>query len=173
MKRFEPSLLDKLFDDDPRSPSPAAMRQWSLDELKARVARDVEALLNTRIVMTEEELLKLPQCQRSVLTYGLNDFAGLSLASHYDRTFICESIEQAIARHEPRLKDVRVALEVGDQSSTNALNFVIRAKLVVHPAEEPVSFDAMLQASTLQYSVSRSRRGTDAARSRVRELGLG
>ncbi|MGN6653403.1 type VI secretion system baseplate subunit TssE [Trinickia sp.] len=172
MKRFEPSLLDKLFDDDPRSPAPAAMRQWSLDELKGRVARDVEALLNTRIVMTEEELAKLPECQRSVLTYGLNDFAGLSLASHYDRTFICESIEQAIARHEPRLQDVRVSLEVGEQS-TNALNFVIRAKLVVHPAEEPVSFDAMLQASTLQYSVTRSRRGTDAARSRVREPGLG
>lgn len=172
MKRFEPSLLDKLFDDDPHSPAPAAMRQWSLEELKGRVARDVEALLNTRIVMTEAELAKLPECQRSVLTYGLNDFAGLSLASHYDRTFICESIEQAIARHEPRLREVRVALEVNEQS-TNALNFVIRAKLVVHPAEEPVSFDAMLQASTLQYSVTRSRRGTDAARSRVREMGLG
>jgi type VI secretion system protein ImpF len=172
MKRFEPSLLDKLFDDDPHSPAPAAMRQWSLEELKGRVARDVEALLNTRIVMTEAELAKLPECQRSVLTYGLNDFAGLSLASHDDRTFICGSIEQAIARHEPRLREVRVALEVNEQS-TNALNFVIRAKLVVHPAEEPVSFDAMLQASTLQYSVTRSRRGTDAARSRVREMGLG
>jgi type VI secretion system protein ImpF len=172
MKRFEPSLLDKLFDDDPHSPAPAAMRQWSLEELKGRVARDVEALLNTRIVMTEAELAKLPECQRSVLTYGLNDFAGLSLASHNDRTFICGSIEQAIARHEPRLREVRVALEVNEQS-TNALNFVIRAKLVVHPAEEPVSFDAMLQASTLQYSVTRSRRGTDAARSRVREMGLG
>ena len=172
MKRFEPSLLDKLFDDDPRSPAPAAMRQWSLEELKGRVARDVEALLNTRIVMTEAELAKLPECQRSVLTYGLNDFAGLSLASHDDRTFICESIEQAIARHEPRLREVGVALEVNEQS-TNALHFVIRAKLVVHPAEEPVSFDAMLQASTLQYSVTRSRRGTDAARSRVREMGLG
>ncbi|RDU95044.1 type VI secretion system baseplate subunit TssE [Trinickia dinghuensis] len=170
MKRFEPSLLDKLFDDDPRSPAPVAMRQWSLEELKGRVARDVESLLNTRIVLTEDELEKLPECQRSVLTYGLNDFAGLSLASHYDRTFICESIEQAIARHEPRLREVRVSLEVNEQS-TNALYFVIRAKLVVHPAEEPVSFDAMLQASTLQYSVTRSRRGTDAARPRAREFG--
>jgi type VI secretion system protein ImpF len=172
MKRFEPSLLDKLFDDDPRSPAPAAMRQWSLDELKARVARDVEALLNTRIVLTEDELLKLPECQRSVLTYGLNDFSGLSLASHLDRTFICDSIAQAVARHEPRLRDVRVSLEVNEQS-TNVLYFVIRAKLVVHPAEEPVSFDAMLQASTLQYSVTRSRRAADATRSRVRETGLG
>lgn len=170
MKRFEPSLLDKLFDDDPRSPAPAAMRQLSLDELKSRVARDVEALLNTRIVLTEHDLVKLTECQRSVLTYGLNDFAGLSLASHDDRTFICESIRQAIARHEPRLRDVVVALELNGQS-TNALYFGIRAKLVVHPAEEPVSFDAMLQASTLQYSVTRAGRALDATRGRVREAG--
>jgi type VI secretion system protein ImpF len=168
MKRFEPSLLDKLFDDDPHSPAPAAMRQMSLDELKSRVARDVEALLNTRIVFTEGQLEKLIECQRSVLTYGLNDFAGLSLASHTDRGFICTSIRNAIARHEQRLREVTVSLEL-DAQSTNALYFAIRAKLVVHPAEEPVSFDAMLQASTLQYSVTRSRRSTDASRSRVYE----
>jgi type VI secretion system protein ImpF len=97
MKRFEPSFLDKLFDDEPHLPASPAMRQLSLDELKATVARDVEAILNTRIALTEHELAALPECQKSVLTYGLNDFAGLSLASHYDRTFICKSIQQAIA----------------------------------------------------------------------------
>lgn len=91
-----------------------------------------------------------------VLTYGLNDFAGLSLASHYDRAFICKSIQQAIARHEPRLQQVQVTFELNEQS-TNALYFAIQALLVVHPAEEPVSFDAMLQPSTLQYSVTRAR----------------
>jgi type VI secretion system protein ImpF len=156
MKRFEPSLLDKLFDDEPHLPASPAMRRLSLDELKATVARDVEAILNTRLAFTEHALAALPECQRSVLTYGLNDFAGLSLASHYDRTFICKSIQQAIARHEPRLKQVAVTLELNEQS-TNALNFAIQALLVVHPAEEPVSFDAMLQPSTLQYSVSRAR----------------
>jgi Uncharacterized protein conserved in bacteria len=64
--------------------------------VEGHVARDVEAILNTRIALTEHELAALPECQRSVLTYGLNDFAGLSLASHYDRTFICKSIQQAI-----------------------------------------------------------------------------
>lgn len=156
MKRFEPSFLDKLFDDEPHVPAPAAMRQLSLEELKNTVARDVEAIFNTRIALTEEDLAELPECQRSVLTYGLNDFAGLSLASHYDRTFICKSIQQAIARHEPRLQQVQVAFELNEQS-TNALYFAIQALLVVHPAEEPVTFDAMLQPSTLQYSVTRSR----------------
>ncbi|MCX4165008.1 MULTISPECIES: type VI secretion system baseplate subunit TssE [Paraburkholderia] len=156
MKRFEPSFLDKLFDDEPHLPASPAMRQLSLEELKATVARDVEAILNTRIALTEHELLALPECRKSVLTYGLNDFAGLSLASHYDRTFICKSIQAAIERHEPRLQQVAVTLEMSQQS-TNALNFAIQALLVVHPAEEPVSFDAMLQPSTLQYSVTRAR----------------
>lgn len=156
MKRFEPSFLDKLFDDDPYEPASAALRQLSLEELKSTVARDVESLLNTRIAFTQAHLAALPECQCSILTYGLNDFAGMSLASHYDRVFICQSIQQAIARHEPRLQQVSVKLELNEQS-TSALNFAIRAVLVVHPAEEPVSFDAMLLPSTLQYSVTRSR----------------
>jgi len=156
MKRFEPSFFDKLFDDEPRKPAAVALRHLSLDELKATVARDVEAILNTRIVFMEDDLAALPECQRSVLTYGLNDFAGLSLASHYDRSFICQSIQQAIERHEPRLQRVTVTLELIGRS-TNALNFAIAALLVVHPAAEPVSFDAMLQPSTLQYSVTRTR----------------
>ncbi|MFP6562271.1 type VI secretion system baseplate subunit TssE [Paraburkholderia sp. B3] len=156
MKRFEPSFLDKLYDDEPHQPAAAAMRQLSIDELKNTVARDVEALLNTRIAFADEDLAPHPECQYSVLTYGLNDFAGLSLASHYDRAFICKSIQQAIERHEPRLQRVQVKFEL-NQQSTNALYFAIQAMLVVHPAEEPVNFDAMLQPSTLQYAVTRTR----------------
>jgi type VI secretion system protein ImpF len=70
MKRFEPSFLDKLFDDEPHLPASAAMRQLSLDELKNTVARDVEAILNTRIAHTELELAALPGMPKSVLTYG-------------------------------------------------------------------------------------------------------
>ncbi|KOQ18920.1 type VI secretion protein, partial [Achromobacter xylosoxidans] len=86
MKGFEPSLFDKLFDGD--GPAPHALRRLSVEEIKETVARDIEALLNTRMVFTEESLKRYPNCQRSILTYGLSDFSGLSLASHYDREFI-------------------------------------------------------------------------------------
>src|SRR5689334_16641249 len=102
MKGFEPSLLDKLFDDEPHAPMPTALRQLSLEELKSTVARDIESLLNTRIVLEEDDLHGLPECKRSLLTYGLNDFSGLSLASFYDRNYICQSLTKAIERHEPR-----------------------------------------------------------------------
>lgn len=156
MNRFEPGLLDKLFGDGPNQPASAVVPRLSLDELKGAVARHIESLLNARVALTDERLGKLTECKRSVLTYGLNDFAGLSLASHDDRTTICSSIERAIARHETRLKQVTVKLEV-NAPSTNALCFAIQALLVVHPAEEPVNFDAMLQPSTLHYSVTRAR----------------
>ena len=141
MKGFEPSLFDKLFEAEGQSPY--ALRRLSIEEMKETVARDIEALLNTRMVFTEEDLRRFPNCQRSVLTYGLSDFSGLSLASHYDREFICRSLEQAIA-----------LLQV-DSRATSVLYFAITAMLDVGPAHEPVTFDATLQPSTLQYSVTK------------------
>lgn len=129
MNRFEPGLLEKLFGEGAHRPAPAVVRQLSLDELKGAVARHIESLLNARIAFTDERLAGLPECRRSVLTFGLNDFAGLSLASHDDRMTICHSIQRAIERHERRLKRVAVQLDLNAQS-TNALCFSIRATLV-------------------------------------------
>lgn len=156
MKGFEPSLFDKLFDD---SPVLHVRRRLSLEDLKDSVARDLEALLNTRTVIDEDLAGRFPLAVDSIASFGLNDFAGLSLASVHDRRRICTSIERAIARHEPRLKDVQVTLEL-NRHSINALFFSIRALLVVRPTQEPVSFDAMLQPTTLQYSIHRQRMST-------------
>lgn len=153
IKGFEPSLFDKLFDDLPVG---AARWRLSLEQLKDSVARDLEALLNTRMVLSEEFALAFPLASRSVAAFGLADFAGLSLASVYDRRRICASIASAIADHEPRLRDVRVELEA-QRKTANALNFSINAVLFVRPAQEPVAFDALLQPTSLQYSVSRQR----------------
>ncbi len=62
-----------------------------------------------------------------------------------------------LAAHEPRLRQVRVELEL-HRKTVNALYFSINAVLVVRPAQEPVSFDALLTPTSLQYSVSRQRR---------------
>ena len=49
-----------------------------------------------------------------------------------------------------------VTLEL-HRNSINALFFSINAVLFVRPIEEPVAFDALLQPTSLQYSVSRAR----------------
>ena len=161
MKGFEPSLLDKLFDEAPRAAAGGVFKSVSLEQYKESVARDLEGLLNSRSAFSEDELEAFPNCRRSMMTYGLGDFSGLSLANGHHRAAICRSLEQSIARYEPRLHNVQVALE-GSGRGPGALHFTIHALLDLHPAREPVSFDAMLQPNTLQYSVSRLRRAAAA-----------
>jgi type VI secretion system protein ImpF len=125
--------------------------------MKDSVARDLEALLNTRTVIPEDLLKRYPECGRSIVTFGLNDFAGRSLSSTDDRAYICLCLEKAIARHEPRLRNVKASLEIREDS-VNRLNFAITALLVVSSSQEPVNFDAILQPSSLHYTISKARR---------------
>ncbi|MCW7537707.1 type VI secretion system baseplate subunit TssE [Aquabacterium sp. A7-Y] len=162
MSRYNPSLFEKLLDDEPEIPSEYAIVQMSIEQMKDSVARDVEALLNTRCGLPDEDLQPYPNARSSILSFGMIDFAGLSLANPKDREHICHSIETAIRAHEPRLRDARVSLELKGES-VNKLHFSIHALLVVDLAREPVSFDAMLQPTTQQYSVRRARRAPATA----------
>ena len=158
---FTPGLFDRLVErpnSERRSLGPAGtVPRVSLEEMKDSVARDLEALLNTRAVMPDEALRRFPECARSILAYGLHDFAGLSLSSTDDRAFICRSLEAAIARHEPRLRNVQARLELREDA-VNRLNFSITALMVVSAAHEPVNFDAVLQPSSQHYTISKARR---------------
>ncbi|OON62793.1 type VI secretion protein [Massilia sp. KIM] len=157
MQGYVPGLLDRLMDGPSHGPGGAGVARVSIEELKDSVARDLEALLNTRIAMPELHPKRFPECRRSLVTYGLHDFAGLSLSSFDDRAHICACLEQAIARHEPRLRNVRASLELREDA-VNCLNFSITALLVVHAAQEPVNFDAILQPASQHYTISRARR---------------
>ena len=161
MKGFTPGLFDRLMGMPVIGATSATVSLMSIEELKDSVARDLEALLNTRTVIPEELLKRYPECGRSIVTYGLNDFAGRSLSSTDDRAYICQCLEKAIARHEPRLRNVKASLEVREDS-INRLNFAITALMVVSTSQEPVNFDAVLQPSSLHYTISKARRTASA-----------
>ena len=161
MKGFTPGLFDRLMDVPVSGATGATVSRMSVEDLKDSVARDLEALLNTRTVIPEMLLKRYPECARSIVTYGLNDFAGRSLSSTDDRAYICMCLEKAIARHEPRLRNVKASLEVREDS-TNRLNFAITALMVVSTSQEPVNFDAVLQPSSLHYTISKARRTAPA-----------
>ncbi len=156
MKGYALGLFDKLMAGSSGASS-NVVASLTLEEMKDVVAKDLESLLNTRTVMSEMLLSRYPECSKSIINYGLNDFAGLSLSSANDRNYICRSLEQAIARHEPRLRNVSASLELED-GSTNRLNFAIAALLVLKMEQEPVNFDAVLQPSSLQYTITKARR---------------
>lgn len=152
MKGFTPGLLDRLMVDEG-----AAGAALGVEQLKDSVARDLEALLNTRIALDVAHLDGYPEARASILHYGLIDFAGFCLTSSVDRAAVCASIEDAIASHEPRLQGVRAVLEpaAGD---VNRLHFAIHARLAVDGLFEPVNFNAVLQPSSLRYEINRTAR---------------
>ncbi|GAA5172748.1 type VI secretion system baseplate subunit TssE [Viridibacterium curvum] len=157
MAGFLPTLFERLFDDAPHREAEAdPLRRWSVDELKDSVIRDLESLLNNRAALSADHFVRFPESHRSVASYGMEDFVGLSLANPGDRELICNTLARTIEHHEPRLRDVVVHLEA-DRSSIGCLQFGISAVLYVAPANEPVSFDALLQPNTQQYSIARSR----------------
>lgn len=156
--KYPPTLFDRLADNMPQeSAEKQSIRLITAEEVKESVARDLEALLNSRSAFNEDEFKEFPETLKSMCSYGMKDFVGLSLANPADRHIICESLAGTIAIHERRLTQVQVSLEL-EEGAVNRLRFIINALLLVHPATEPVFFDALLQPSTLQYSVSKSRR---------------
>lgn len=157
MQRFTPTVFDRLFDDAVGKPSDPLSRGMSLEQMKDSVARDIEALLNTRMALNLDDIGQFPQAKRSVLSFGMRDFVGKSLERAEDRRSICEVIERAISGHDPRLRDVVVTLS-GPSTRLHALSFSVTALLMLDPANEPISFDALLQPTTQQYSVTASRR---------------
>ncbi|MGH8853274.1 MAG: type VI secretion system baseplate subunit TssE [Telluria sp.] len=162
MTGYTPGLFDRLLGVPNRGPGNSAAQRLTIDELKDTVARDLEALLNTRSSIEEGALDAYPECGASMVTYGLCDFADRCLSSPTDRAAICASIEATIGCHEPRLGKVRARLDVGG-GSVNRLNFSITAVLVAGVSQEPVNFDAVLTPSTLQYSISKAGKAARAA----------
>jgi type VI secretion system protein ImpF len=155
--KFEPFLLDRLCQTvDVMSRGDAARQRFSLDQIKDSVAKDLESLLNTRNAHQPEHMRSWPHAARSVMTFGLMDFVGLSLDNPDHRELICSSIADAIHCHEPRLRQVTVRLEAAKQLGLG-LRFAIHAKLVVNPLVEAVSFDALLQPTTQRYAVKSAR----------------
>jgi len=152
MNGFTPGVLDRLMDERPEGSA-----QLSVEQIKDLVARDLEALLNSRVALPAGAFVSHPLAGASILNYGLLDFAAFCLTSAEDRAAICASIKSAIETHEPRLKEVSASL-VPLAGSVNRLDFVIHARLALLDAGDAVNFSAVLQPSSLHYAVRRTAR---------------
>ena len=108
-----PSVLDRLFDDDPghvgeKSMSPAAVGA----ALKTAVRRDLEDLLNTRLrpfLLPE----RLEELVKSSFEFGIPDFSGANLSSSERRRKYLRGIEEiescwSVAGDESYILKVRV-----------------------------------------------------------------
>lgn len=156
--RIRRGLFDRLLATDPDAPE-GLIQTCSVEQLRDTVARDLERLLNARSALLSTDPLWSalgPQARASVMCFGVPDFAGRVLASSEDQRFIATGLAKAIEAHEPRLRQVAVDFRQ-DDAAGRALQFTIRATLVVRPARESVSFDAVLMPSMSRYQVTQAR----------------
>jgi len=147
------SVWDRLQDDNPRDDADDdPMASLDLRRFKQAVARDLDALLNSRCVDLDEDIERYPHARDSMINFGIIDLSSLSLLDPDDRARLRDKIRLTIERHEPRLSRVRVTLDVPDNMQ-RMLRFRVDAVLKVHPHKPPVTFDAMLQLSSNAYQV--------------------
>ncbi|MGC4088546.1 MAG: type VI secretion system baseplate subunit TssE [Polyangiaceae bacterium] len=135
-ERLQPSLLDRLSDDEPdRTRESREKRVLSPQRLRESVRRDLTWLLNNTHLATVQDLDPFPQVEQSTLNYGMPDLAGKT-ASTVDSAALEKAIRRAIWEFEPRLlkESVRVKAVVNEKRMDhNALCFTIEADLWAQP----------------------------------------
>jgi len=148
------SVLDRLTDNDPKSPTVEAplTRAESVRVLKAGVRRDLEWLLNTRRNPDEAGPSRL-ETENSLYNFGIPDFSAYSIASPKDQTKLVRALQAAVKTFEPRMANVRILpLEV-TTTGLRTLRIRIEGLLLMDPAPEHISFDTTLQLTTGDFRV--------------------
>jgi type VI secretion system protein ImpF len=140
LERLQPSLLDRLSDDDTEQAiEPRDQRILSMRGLRKAVLRDLGWLLNSISLGSFRDLSESPLVEQSVVNFGLPDLAGKTAAG-LDREALGQRIRQAIWSFEPRI--LRDSLRVvpvapsGTPSSPNQMAFEIHGELWGQPLPE-------------------------------------
>jgi type VI secretion system protein ImpF len=115
------------------------------------VRRDVEELLNNRRP-TDPELDRYPELSRSVYAYGLPELISLPAMTGPQRDAIGRLVAEAVARHEPRLRDVRATVVGAPNPADRTIRLRIDGRLRVSPAPG-VHFETVLQLAAGQTAV--------------------
>jgi type VI secretion system protein ImpF len=135
-ERLQPSLLDRLTDDEPDNQVESRDRRVITPaRLRECVQRDLTWLLNTTHLSALEPLDAYPEARASVINYGMPDLTGRT-ASGVDARALERTLTQVINTYEPRLlkRSVKVRLSIdSDRMSHNAMIFNIEAELWAQP----------------------------------------
>lgn len=135
-ERLQPSLLDRLTDDEPGSRVESRdKRVMSMRQLRAAVLRDLEWLLNAACRPIDDEIHQYPLVARSVLNYGMPDLTGLA-ASGLSQGRVEQMVFSAIQAFEPRIVDHTLGVKAIAKDEGNHLAFEIAGELCPLPMPE-------------------------------------
>lgn len=136
-ERLQPSLLDRLTDDDPDNGVESRERRvLSLRTLRESVLRDLAWLLNTTNLLSVTDFPKLPHVANSVLNYGMPDISGISVVG-LNLTELERGIRQAIWDFEPRMIRASVSVKaISTEKEGNTITFEIEGDMWAQPYPE-------------------------------------
>lgn len=152
-KKLRPSILDRLFDNDPQNILEVEPDKYqSLKALRNSVRQDLERLLNTRyrIVAPPEHY---EQLEHSLLNYGLPDLASINVTDSDQKKSFTNHVEKILKTYEPRFKSVKVTYHDNKDKTDRTLRFRIDAVLYADPSPEIVVFDTVLESITRNVNI--------------------
>jgi type VI secretion system protein ImpF len=155
-ERLQPSLLDRLTDEEPaQSQEGRNRRVLSIQRLRESVLRDVGWLLNTTNMAERDLEERYPHVAKSVVNFGLPDLAGLT-ASAIDTGELELLVRKAIMQFEPRiLKDtLTVRAHGADEMNHNALVFEIAGELWAQPVPLELFLKTEIDLETGDFKIS-------------------
>lgn len=155
-ERLQPSLLDRLTDDEPdKQVESRQKRVLSLNQLRQSVLRDLAWLFNVGNLGEVQDLDRYPYAATSVLNFGLPELTGCTVSS-VDAHELERVVRQAILTFEPRIlpNSVRVQVLVSDDaSSRNSLTFEITGELWARPLPERLFLKTQLDLESGDFTV--------------------
>ncbi|MEX0284435.1 MAG: type VI secretion system baseplate subunit TssE [Paracoccaceae bacterium] len=156
-ERLQPSLLDRLTDDNPGDQKETReSRVIDLSRLRDIVQRDLAWLLNTTNlegIIDEEEY---PHVAKSVVNYGVKVVSG-EFSTSKKAELIRRSIQQAISLHEPRIIEgsVDVILRPEEAKGKTAVALDIVADMWAQPVPLELYLRSSVDVATGEVTVER------------------
>lgn len=135
-ERLQPSLLDRLTDDEPgQRVESRDKRVISAQRLRECVTRDIAWLLNCVNLGARETLEDFAEAAQSVINFGIPDLTGAAV-SGVDAAELQRELRDAMLAFEPRLtpSTLRVGVEVrADNMDQRSLTFRIDSEMWAQP----------------------------------------
>ncbi len=155
-ERLQPSLLDRLTDDAPRSVAEAnSGRMIDVARLREIIQRDLAWVLNTSNMEAEHDLTLYPNVAASVLNYGIPALSG-SVSTRNRAGEIRQALRKAIEAFEPRIlpQTLQIAMRE-DGGSGTVISFDIRGELWAEPVPVDLYLRTALDVTNGEITVAR------------------
>ncbi|MDN5787192.1 type VI secretion system baseplate subunit TssE [Pseudorhodobacter sp.] len=167
-ERLQPSLLDRLTDDDPTNPKETReSRVIDIRRLREIIQRDLAWLLNTFDNSSMIDAERYPNVSNSVLAYGVEEVAG-EFATNLRAAKIRASIQRAIEKYEPRIigGSLDVILRDTLTKGQTLVTFDIAADMWAQPLPMELYLRSEVDMTTGELKLERPGPGTAPVRRR-------